>query len=340
MNLKLRLHNKIEIENLPALFLAEIKNRLTIQNPAWLENEKMGRWQGETPALFRFYQENPAGLEIPRGFIRQLIGMAKRCGEVYQLEDCRRILPSVDFTFCGQLRPFQEEAFSLMLARDFGTLSAPTGSGKTVMALALIAQRRQPTLIITHTKELLNQWTDRIGQFLGIPPGEVGQIGDGKKVIGSRITVALVQTLFKCTSEVTPRIGYLIIDECHRTPARTFIEAVSAFDCRYMTGLSATPWRRDGLSRLIFWHVGDVIHEIKKPGLVESGDLVPFDVVTRETNFWPEADPKNEYSEMLSELTEDGPRNSLITEDVTKEVRNGRGVCLVLSDRKAHCEEL
>ena len=330
--------NQIEIKNPPADFFREIKARLTIQNPAWLENERMERWNASTPELFRFYQDTPTGLLIPRGFISQVVGIARRAEIAYQIEDRRRTLHPVDFTFTGKLRPFQEEAVRVLLARDFGTLAAPTGSGKTVIACAMIAQRRQPALIIVHTKELADQWGERIGQFLGIPPKEIGRIGDGKRVIGEKITVALVQSLYKCAAEINSRVGYLIVDECHRTPSRTFSEAVSAFDCKYMTGLSATPWRRDGLSRLIFWHVGDVIHEIKKRGLIEGGDLVPLDVVWRETNFHPEADPTEEYSSMLTELTLDATRNVLITGDVIKEVRNGGGVGLILSDRKSHCE--
>src|SRR5208337_2506900 len=95
----------------------------------------------------------------------------------------------------------------------------------TIMALALITERRQPTLIITHTKELLHQWVDRIAQFLGILSDEVGQIGDGEKRMGEKITVALVQSLFKCCAEVSPHIANLIVDETHHAPSRTFTHA-------------------------------------------------------------------------------------------------------------------
>jgi len=107
-----------------------------------------------------------------------------------------------------------------------------------------------------------------------------------------------------------------------------------------MLGLSATPWRRDGLSRLIFWHLGDVTHEVKKEDLLQTGDIVPAEVVIRETNFRTWLDPSEEYSTMLTELTRDPERNQLIALDVASEAKNGGGVCLVLSDRKAHCETL
>jgi superfamily II DNA or RNA helicase len=105
-----------------------------------------------------------------------------------------------------------------------------------------------------------------------------------------------------------------------------------------MLGLSATPWRRDGLSRLIFWHVGDVVHQIDKAGLVASGNVLPFEVVTRETRFITSYDASAEYSRMLSELTEDSERNRLIADTVASD--SGSGISLLLSDRKTHCEEL
>ncbi len=204
--------------------------------------------------LLKFYTEVGHGLVIPRGYARQLILLCRHYDIPYQIEDQRRVLAEADFKFNGQLKSFQEKAVRVMLSKDFGTLSAPTASGKTVMALYMIAQRRQPALIVAHTKELAFQWVNRIGDFLGIPEKDVGFIGGGKKDIGEKITVALVQTLYKCADEVARHIGYLIVDECHRSPSRTFTEAVTAFDSKYMLGLSATPWRRDKLSVLIFWH--------------------------------------------------------------------------------------
>ncbi|MFZ5448165.1 MAG: DEAD/DEAH box helicase [Thermodesulfobacteriota bacterium] len=341
--MKLEITNQTRLSPLSALFVsvaARIMDRLTFANPAHAEAEKRGFSTWNIPAEIKGYSLAGDVLITPRGFTRQLVGILRGAGVRYQLEDQRRTLAPVDFMFTGELKDFQVEAVEAMLSRDFGTLAAPTGSGKTVMALALIAQRRQPVLIMVHTKELLEQWQARIETFLGIPAHEVGIIGDGKKRIGSKITVALVQSLYKCASEVVPHIAYLVVDECHRAPSRTFTECVTAFDSRYMTGLSATPWRRDGLSRLIFWHLGDVAHEVDKAALVDAGHVLCADVVWRETSFQPFHDPSEEYSKMLSELTQDPDRNALIASDIAKEAGNGGGVCLVLSDRKAHCDTL
>ncbi|WP_459903530.1 DEAD/DEAH box helicase [Desulfosarcina cetonica] len=318
-----------------------LTKRFQMINPKWLENERMGRWNRDTSKNLKFYRRfGKNGIVIPRGYARQLMLQLKRDRLAYELEDRRRTQPAVDFTFSATLKAFQREAVDVMRKKDFGTLSAPTGSGKTVMGLWLIAERRQPTVVVVHTKDLAFQWIARIEQFLGIPADEVGLIGAGKKRVGDRISVALVQTLYRCADEIAPRIGHLVVDECHRTPSRTFTEAVTVFDCRYMLGLSATPWRRDKLSRLIFWHLGDLRHEVDKVRLEEAGHILKADVVIRPTTFEPYFDPVNEYARMLSELTADDTRNRLIAADVAQEAEHGKGVCLVLSDRKKHCETL
>jgi superfamily II DNA or RNA helicase len=318
----------------------ELRRRLTFTNPEWEERVKRGFSTWNIPEKLCFLNDDGHNLIMPRGFIRHLLRILKQHNANYQLDDLRRTLPPVDFSFRGKLRDYQAEAVEAMLFQEFGTLHAPTGSGKTAMALALVAERRQPTLIAVHTKELLEQWVDRIETFLGIPAQEVGIIGAGKKRIGDKITVALFQSLYKCVDKVMPHIGFLIVDECHKIPSRTFTQAVKAFDCRYMLGLSATPYRRDKLTRLIYWHLGDKVHEVNREVLVEEGHILEADVIWRETYFQPYFDPSEEYSKMLTELTANPQRNALIADDVAQEASNGGGVCLVLSDRKEHCNEL
>ncbi len=339
--LKITITNCLQLENVPPDMIQALSEKLEFVNPKWLENDRLGRWNRGTPKLLKFYDKvGKTGLWIPRGFMRQLVLLCRREKRNYEIDDRRNTLPPVSYSFSGRLKPFQQAAVEDMLSRDFGTLSSATGSGKTVMALYILAQRRQPALIVVHTKELASQWIERIETFLGMPPDEIGMIGGGNKIVGQKITVALVQSLYKCAEEVAPQIGFLIVDECHRCPSRTFTEAVTAFDSKYMLGLSATPWRRDKLSKLIFWHLGDVHHEVDKDHLVETGAVLAAKVTYRYTKFRTRRDPINEYSKMLSELTADTDRNILITSDVAREALNSAGVCLVLSDRKAHCENL
>jgi superfamily II DNA or RNA helicase len=86
--------------------------------------------------------------------------------------------------------------------------------------------------------------------------------------------------------------------------------------------------------------MGDLHHKIEQGGLMESGDILEVEVMNRETVFVTTYDPVEEYTVMLSELTEDSARNALIAADVIGEARSAGGVCLVLTDRKEHCRVL
>jgi superfamily II DNA or RNA helicase len=341
---KATLTSQLKLTRIPDAMREELIQRLQLANPKYLENQRMGRWNKGVPKVLRFYRRAGAnGLIIPRGYMRQLILMCRRQQESLEIDDRRRKLPDLTLAFHGTLKPFQQAAIDIMLSKEFGTLSAPTGSGKTVMALYMMAARSQPTLIIVHTKDLAMQWVERIHSFIGISKEQVGMIGAGRKRIGEKVTVAMVQSLYKCAQTVSPYVGHVVVDECHRAPSRTFTEAVTAFDAKYMLGLSATPWRRDRLSQLIFWHLGDLHHEISKSRLVADGHILDAEIVVRHTEFRPYYDPVNEYSKMLSELTCDDDRNRLIAADVAKEAaanKGGGGICLLLSDRKRHCETL
>jgi superfamily II DNA or RNA helicase len=339
--LTITIKENLRLTDVPPQLMEGLVEKLEFVNPKWLENERMGRWNRDTPQSLKFYDRvGRNGLWIPRGYIRHLINACRRQGVEFRIDDQRRRLEPIDFTFQGRLKPFQQIAVDKMLAKDFGTLSSATGSGKTVMALYMIAKRKQPALIIVHSKELAAQWVEQIGTFLGIKPDNVGFIGGGKKIVGDKISVSLVQSLYKCADEVSESIGFLLVDECHRCPSRTFTEAVSEFDSQYMLGLSATPYRRDQLSKLIFWHLGDKHHEVDKSQLIESGDVLPAKVVFRNTDFRTRHDPVTEYSKMLAELASDTQRNVQIAADIADEAARKSGICLVLSDRKAHCENL
>jgi superfamily II DNA or RNA helicase len=337
----LTVRNHISITGMPDEIRSRVKKSLRFLNPKYAENERLGRWNRGVSKYLDFYRETGNGrIVLPRGYIRNLILLCRKRKVPYEIRDHRQMKPPVEIAFTGRLKPFQQQAADKMLTKEFGILQAPTGAGKTVIGLYMMAKRRQPSLVVVHTKDLAMQWMERIAGFLAIPEDEIGFIGGGKKKTGKRVTVAMVQTLYKCVGEITPSVGFLVVDECHRAPSRTFTEAVSAFDCRYMLGLTATPWRRDKLSNLIYWHLGDIHHSVDKADLVEKGHILPVDVIFRETEFEPFFDAVREYPKMLAELTADDSRNRLIAADIASEAEKGEGVCLVLSDRKKHCQLL
>ena len=121
--LTITISNNLKLKNVSPDLRKILIEKLEIVNPKWLENERMGRWNRGTPQVLRFYDKvGPAGLWIPRGFMRQLILLCRKHDIPYQVDDLRRSLAPVDFNFKGRLRPFQQVAVDQMLVRDFGTL--------------------------------------------------------------------------------------------------------------------------------------------------------------------------------------------------------------------------
>lgn len=309
-----------------------IKRFLTMANPAYQEAKKQGRWTGGIPKNLHFFAEAGSDLIFPRGAVRQVYEICKQHGENINIVDNRRELDPIKISFTGTLRPYQQKAVDDVLKRSGGVLEAPTGSGKTIMAMAVIAERKQPTLILVHTRELLNQWCERIRSFLGI---NAGIIGSGKLDI-QPVTVGTVQTIRKHLDTLPKNFGFLIVDECHRTPSRTFTECVDAFDTKYMMGLSATPFRRDGLTRLIHLYLGETVHQVNSEHLRNIGAVLRPEIVSVETRF--QYNYADDYAEMISALTCDEQRNRLIIKTL-RENLNG-GTALVVSDRIDHLKTL
>ena len=336
-----RISHKLFLADVPEAVKDKVTAELTLENPKWLENIKMGRTNYRVSRHLKYFSERKCGgLIVPRGYGERLARICADLGEQVEYQDERRSLPEVDFVFQGELRPYQRTACEVMLRRRFGTLCAPTGAGKTVCGLSLIASRRQPALVVVHTRDLAMQWVERIEQFLGIPAREVGMIGSGKSRVGERVTVATVQSVYSRAKDLKKRIGHLVVDECHRAPSRTFTAAVTAFDSAFSLGLSATPYRRDGLTSLIFWHLGEMHARIDGEALMDSGAIMRPEIRIRPTEFYTRRDPSEEYALIIADLTEDPDRNRLIVDEVARELREGGGVPLVLSDRKGHCRAL
>jgi len=334
---KFILSNQVTLQGLKPETANAIKQQLTLYNPKYQDARKMGRFAGNIPEKLTFFTEHQTGeLMIPRGFSDRAYRLCRQYENTVEVEDHRRVLPPIDFKFTGTLREYQETAVSEMVRHTHGTLSAPTGSGKTIMALAIIARQKQPTLIIVHTRELLNQWVGAIAQFLGIT--DVGTLEGGKVKPGDAISVGLVQTLKKKWPVIMERVGHVIVDECHKCPAKTFTDVVTQFDAKIFTGLSATPWRRDKLTASIYFHLGEQRHQVPREQLFETGNLIKPRVIFRETSFQTLTDPSRYYSLMLKELSQDLERNRLICRDISLE--KNTGISLILSDRREHCHEL
>ncbi|MCG6944821.1 MAG: ATP-dependent helicase, partial [Deltaproteobacteria bacterium] len=108
---------------------------------------------------------------------------------------------------------------------------------------------------------------------------------------------------------------------------------VSNFDCRYLLGLSSSNQRRDRLSRLIYYYVGDILHQIDSRKATEIRAIFRVDVVVRETDFHYPYESDDDYSSMMAALGKDPARNQLIVDDVASELsQSNGGPVLVLTE--------
>lgn len=338
--MRLTLSGRLRLDGAPPALAAELCDRLSVPNEAYHQAVKQGRYAGHLPERLSYVRAmGPTSMELPRGTVALVRHLAREHGLHLELVDRTLTLPEVDFNFSGSLRDYQAEALAQVTRWPCATLQSPTGSGKTCMALAAIAHRRQPTLVVVHTSTLLNQWLARAESFLGLSRDEIGVVGGGRCTVGERLTIGVINSVAEHTAELAPHIGHLIVDECHRSPGRRYAKTIGSFPARYVLGLSATPWRSDGLSDVVSWLLGPT-HRVSSAPLVESGHVLPAEVRWVETTFSSTVDVAASYSQALSELTADDDRNALVALQVAQVARELPGVVLVLSDRRAHCEAL
>lgn len=337
-SLVLEVASECSLRGAPESLRAVLRRRLTINNPKYLDAKRYSRWIGKQlkPKLY-FFRDQGETIIFPRGFGNTCVQLCRQqLGESPRIVDNRRKLADIDVSFTGELRPYQQQAVEDIVKRSFGVLEAGTGSGKTVMALRVIDLRKQPTIIIVHSRELMLQWMERIDSFLGIKAGQAG----GGRFDMQPVTVAIVNTARKRVNELAPNFGQIIVDECHRVPASLFTDVVTGFDAYYMLGLSATAFRReDGMTRLIYMYMGDRVHAVDSRVLAASGAVVRPDFIQRETGF--SYGYRGEYAKLIKALAKNEERNTQIAADVAATVNSGQGgTVLVVSDRVAHCEVL
>ncbi len=170
---KLTIDNNAILTGYTPELYRELTGKFTLDNPAYLKAVQFGRYCGNIDKTIELWEQKRSSLILPRGAASGILRTAKKHGLV-AFVDNRLSLPELDLSFQGALRLYQQQAVTEILQKHFGVLKAGTGSGKTVMALAIIAARRQPTLILVHTKELLFQWRNRIKTFLSVDAGLIG----------------------------------------------------------------------------------------------------------------------------------------------------------------------
>ena len=325
--------------DLPPSLLAELKHLASLHNPLFYERQRLRLSTHQTPRLIRCYEEDLTHLHLPRGLLAQLEDAVANAGSRLVTDDRRPTHTQLQLEFHGELTPLQAATAAAMLAHDDGVLVAPPGMGKTVIACALIAERKLPTLILAHSKPLLEQWRTQLQTLLGLPSTQIGQLGGGRRRRTRIVDLAMIQSL-KAVDDPEGFFrdyGLIVIDECHHLPAFSFEAAVRRAAARHFLGLTATPYRRDGLQEIVTMQCGPIRHRIANSE--SPAGEVKLELVVRETTlaFVDAADQP--IHEVFRLLVEDQRRTALICDDVLAALAEGRR-CHVLSQWKQHCYAL
>lgn len=338
----------VSLDQLPPAALATFKHAASMSNPKFYELQRLRKSTWDTPRFLRGYDITvDERLVLPRGLRHSIARIVGASGSQLTITDGRNPGVEINVAFDGALDDRQSAAVSAMLAHDDGVLVAPPGSGKTVMACAIIAERAVSTVVLLDRKVLAEQWRERIRDFLGIKPG---QLGGGRTKLSNVVDLVMLPTLARrdAVAKVTEGYGQVIVDECHHLGAAAYEHSVKAIGAQFWLGLTATPIRRDGLQDLVTWQLGPVRHVVDPTreatlldlrDVPEAGDRLLY---VHETDLPDEAIDKlapSVIAEAHRALVADDSRNAQIVADVVGALARGRN-CLVLTRRVAHLKEL
>jgi superfamily II DNA or RNA helicase len=328
---------EIEIARPTPAATADLIAGNTIPNPDFARRERFGLWTGGTDRTITTWRRSDAKLVVPRGSFALVVNICRRHGLDYVVDD-KTVCPplGIEVRQAGALYPYQARALDDVLQRRAGFLDAPTGSGKTNILLSAIPRLKTTTLILTHTKGLLDQTAQRCRDWLDV---ELGRIGAGKWEVRP-VTIAMVQTLARrgC-DDISAYFGAVLIDEAHHVPCVTMTGVVNSLSARYKYGFTATAWRKDALQELMWRTIGPVTARVQQADVVAAGKILKPDIETVETSFFYDIQDSIDWTRMLTALVTDDSRNDLIASEVRARLTPDTRA-LILTDRIDHVHRL
>ena len=279
-----------------------------------------GSNQNTDVGAFHVFRENTNKFYIPRFYGIKRYGLPDK-SEIEEGDD-------IDVEFTKTVRDYQINVISVYLnhintpiccgndiSGNGGILELPCGFGKTICALKMISDIKKKTLIIVHKEFLMNQWIERIEEFL--PTAKVGKIqGQVFDIEGKDIVIGMLQTLYDKDfgANAFTSFGLTVIDEVHRIGSEQFSKTLFKTVTPYMLGISATVDRKDKLTKVLYMFIGDKIYSEERkdddPVCVRAINYSSRDTEFNEVEYDFRGNPK--YSTMISKLCEYGPRSDFI----------------------------
>lgn len=234
----------------------------------------------------------------------------------------RKTFSKYNVNFTGELRENQkkikDEVFEHIRTQGSSIIAAYPGCGKTCIGIYIATKLRVKTLIVTHRIVLINQWKKSILKFCGSEDKSIVQVVDSKtKELDPKAFFYIINatTVVKKTNHFFRTIGFVVVDECHLIMAESLSKSMFQLSPRYVLGLSATPYREDGLNILLelFFGKKQVYRKLERKHVVYRVN----------TGFEPEVvkhpmTNKVVWGKILDQQAHHEPRNRLIVSIVKR----------------------
>ena len=344
--------------NLQPLIQNQIRRMAAFSNPVFFKNQAMGLSNFENHRYIYLGSDEGGFVKVPRGILENITEECEKAGIEYKIEDKRSKGQPIHAEFIGELKESQIPAVEKILQNDNGILSAATAFGKTVVCCNVIAQRKVSTLILIQSSALMEQWREALEKFLHIdeePPEYETPTGRKKKrksIIGKLqgahdsttgiIDVAMAGSVCK-NGEYHRRLkeyGLILVDECHHAASDTIVDILREAKAKYVYGVTATPFRGDGLEKINYMLLGPIRYQYtSKDRAKEQGiEHLVYPRFTRAVapRFSQDKMHPNEAYEIIRN-NED--RDELIIRDVKQCIDTGR-TPVVLSKYVNHSQRL
>lgn len=324
------LDGELHLSDIPTPLLHQLIRELTVPNPRYQNALRLGRPTWNIPETVMLYEIKGNALTLPRGMAEE-VWRQRPAGTVAQDKTLKG--EPCTFDLSGfTLRDYQQKAVNAALSCRWhqGVLVAPCGAGKTEIGMALIAHLGRPALWITHTLDLAQQALDRARLRLGLDDREAAIISGKSKRLGTKLTIATVQSLYRMElDELSRTVGVVIVDECHHVvnnpeQASMFAAVLRCLPARYRFGLTASDQRSDGLSDTIFQVLGPRVAVIP-PEQLEQITLTPqVECIPTAFVYTPRANESPiDYVRLMRHMAEDGPRMQVLQTVLDRAVTEG-----------------
>lgn len=233
------------------LIIKELHFKKTPPKP---KNPKMIRkTYGPVTEIIAYRIDRLDNIFLPFYFSKNVLSLKPPLRDTY-------VASSTELKFKGTLRESQkvvkDEALEVLNTKGSVLLALHVGFGKSILSLYLSCLIRLPTLIIVHRIMLIEQWIDSVRKNFS-DNVRIGLYDNMSLVEDYDFCIINVTNIPKVQEDILYKFGLVIVDECHLISTEQFSKSLQYLLPRYVIGLSATPYRNDGLDKIMDLYLGE-----------------------------------------------------------------------------------